>query len=138
MSTSAHLDPRQTLEQRRAAHALAKVREIKQNGNYGNFPSYVDGLPATIVMNGLGQAMATLLAQAKGNERDAHRMLYDRMQTWLCGRDGTAPYQDQADLMDAITSGDQASYLRAQHEALAYLVWLKKFSRALLDAGETS
>jgi CRISPR-associated protein Cmr5 len=38
--------------------------------------------------------------------------------------------------MQAITEEDQRHYIRAQTEALAYLVWLKKFANAYLERGE--
>lgn len=123
-----------TLEQRRAAHALEAIRSLEMSGKYGNYVSYVKGLPATILQNGLGQAMATLLAGAKGNEQDAHRRLYDHLQCWLCRSEPEAPYSRDQDLLAAITGHDEAHYLRAQAEALAYLTWLKKLAVAYLRA----
>jgi CRISPR-associated protein Cmr5 len=90
------------------------------------------------LQNGLGQALATLLAASKGRSarESDHRRLYDQMQVWLCRSDVGAPYPDQADLMQAITSGDEAAYVQAQSEAIAYLVWLKKFAVAYLSKPE--
>lgn len=121
---------RQTLAQRRAAHALACVE--KHTGNsYGNYVSYVESLPATILMNGLGQAAATLLSKA--DDKEAHGLLYADLQSWLCGSDSAAPYPRAPDLMKAITGNKQKDYLHAQAEALEYLVWLKKFANAYLE-----
>ncbi len=116
-----------TLEQRRAAHALSIVKNVKQDVKQDKqkFNSYVERLPAAIVMNGLGQAMAMELA----NHFDwAHKELYDSVGKWLkeCGIFGNE------ELMEEIISGDQNTYVRAQAEALAYLEWLKKFSQAYL------
>jgi len=44
-------------------------------------------------------------------------------------------YSENEGLMDAIVGGNQDKYVRAQAEALAYLVWLKKFSQAFLRKG---
>lgn len=123
-----------TMEQERAAHALAKVGEIgtKDEKFREKYVSYVEALPATILMNGLGQAAATLLAAAKGKTEDAHRVLFDHLQEWLCRAAPQAPYGGETNLMDAITAHDRAAYLRAQAEALAWLVWLKKFAVAYL------
>jgi len=128
----------QSLAQRRAAHALNCVRLQEKTGanSYGNYVSYTKSLPATILMNGLGQAAATLLSKAKGDTKDAHHLLYADLQSWLCGSDEAAPFKSESDLMIAITSKDQGTYLRAQTEALAYLVWLKKFAIAYLERGE--
>lgn len=132
----------QTLAQRRAKDSLGKIQSLEAEGKekYGKYKSYVDGLPASILMNGLGQATATLLAQAKGNKRDPHRILYEHLSGWLCGSDPDTPYEtpqgkDAEDyLMTAITdqnTGEQV-YLHAQAEAMAYLEWLKKFANAYL------
>lgn len=160
-----------TTEQKRADHALKTIRKLRDldqnqgsNGTrppvYGNLRAYVENLPTTIVMNGLGQAMATELAAARmgeenslpgdyilsamieslegpaGGKRDsderAHELLFCIVQDWL--RKGGVYSKDQ-DLMEAIVRGDQKKYVRAQAEALAYLEWLKKFSQAFLRKG---
>ena len=127
----------------RGRTALQAIDSLKDTG-YGNYVSYVEGLPATILQNGLGQALATLLAGAKlaepANKRSdderARETLYRQTQAWLCRSGGDAPYPDQIDLMHAITQGDEDAYLRAQAEALAYLRWLKKFAVAFLKEQE--
>lgn len=125
-----------TLEQARASDALKKIRELKPHPErYGNYRSYAESLPATIVMNGLGQAAATLLAQAKGKPEDPHRLLYGHLHEWLCRTDADAPYRGRPELMDAIIESNEADYLLAQAEALAWLVWLKKFAKAYLQRG---
>lgn len=132
----------QTIAQRRAAHALKRVLALQQAGKqtYGNYVSYVEALPAAILMNGLGQACATLLAKAEGKLDKPHGRLYADLQDWLCGEDPVAPYrnsQTKGDdrLMQAICNSNQKKYLHAQAEALAHLVWLKKFARAYLERG---
>jgi len=122
-----------TYEQRRAAHALRKVKDLENGGKnqYGHFASYVSSLPASIVMNGLGQAMAFELSN---NKDIGHEKLYNIIQDWLCGESGV--FIDETDLMKAITKNGQAEYVRAQSESLSYLDWLKKFSRAYLEKGD--
>jgi len=147
-----------TIGQKRAAHSLAAVRGLQgldcgqievytqqfaslewlfklQNVDIGKFDSYVERLPATIVMNGLGQAMAFELAAArlgktvrKPDER-AHELLYLIVESWLqeCG---ICP--KGKDLMKTIVGSSQEEYVRAQYEALAYLDWLKMFTQAYL------
>lgn len=124
----------QMLEQRRAAHALGRIGQHKKAGkqSYGNYVSYVSSLPPTILMNGLGQACATLLSQKDVN---GHKQLYDDLQDWLCGNSEAAPYPNATDLMKEITDKDATTYFRAQAEALAYLVWLKKLAKAFLEQG---
>ncbi|WP_152947873.1 type III-B CRISPR module-associated protein Cmr5 [Desulfofundulus thermobenzoicus] len=126
-----------TLEQIRAADALGKIRAVQETfagdeEKADKFASYVESLPATILTNGLGQAAATLLAQAKGVQSDPHYKIYRFLEEWLCRDAPEAPYRLAKDLMEAIVSNDRQAYLHAQAEALAWLEWLKKFAVAFL------
>lgn len=124
---------KQSLDQRRAKHALKCIRERQKDGTkQSDYLSYVKALPATILQNGLGQAMATLLAKG-GNKSAPHRRLYEDVQSWLCVGDKESPFHDKGDLLEAITQNDQQHYLKAQAEAQAYLIWLKKFAAAFLN-----
>ena len=123
-------------EQRRAADALASVESLKEepHGFKMLYRSYVDRIGPAIVMNGLGQALATERAAAGSKHTDrekAHDRLYCNLQRWLCHQsDGI--YPDSTDLLKAIMDNDESMYLRAQAEALAWLEWHKKFCRAEL------
>lgn len=130
-----------TLEQRRAANALARVKHFKRRHDSfkKSYRSYVDRLSPAIVMNGLGQALATELAAAGDNpDKDnlkAHKDLFESLSGWLCDpSDGV--YRGAADLMEAIMGNNENAYLRAQAEALAWLNWHKKFCRAEFPRGE--
>lgn len=129
-----------TLEQQRAANALLRVRQLRTrpDGFKTAYRSYVDRLGPAIVMNGLGQALATELAAAgaKKNEREkAHHAVYESLQCWLCRR-GDGVYPGRSDLLKAIMDGNESRYLRAQAEALAWLSWHKKCCRASFPKGE--
>lgn len=121
-------------EQRRAADALAQVEKLKGESEEFRrlYRSYVDRIGPAIVMNGLGQALATERAAAgsKNTDREkAHDRLYCNLQRWLCDQsDGI--YPGSPDLLKAIMDNDESMYLRAQVEALAWLEWHKKFCRA--------
>jgi len=132
----------QSIDMQRAKHAYKQVMDIQKNTKYGHYVSYVKGLPATILQNGLGQALATLLAAAKGKKEEPHRLLYNQIEDWLCKSNELSPYQSNGDnnnlLMQQITENDEDSYLYAQAEVLAYLSWLKKFSAAYLQEKEHS
>jgi CRISPR-associated protein Cmr5 len=126
-----------TLEQERASDALGKIQAAERifagdEENADKFASYVAGLPATILANGLGQAAATLLAKAKGVQDNPHYRLYQYLEEWLCRDAAQAPYQQAKDLMTAIVNNNRQTYLHAQAEALAWLEWLKKFAIAFL------
>lgn len=133
----------QTLEQRRAADALRAVQALEADDAFRRrYRAYADRIGPTILMNGLGQALATERAAAGSNPKKAderaHDQLYRNLEAWLC-RAG-AVYEplsgERHDLFQAITARGEADYLRAQAEALAWLVWHKKFCRAYLPAAE--
>ncbi len=124
----------QSLAQKRAKDALHKIQTLakkeKENKNAaGNYVSYVKALPATIIMSGLGQA----LAMEKAGAKDAgHRELYTHINDWLCKGWKNSPYKKENDVLKAITSLSEGDYIRAQAETMEYLEWLKKFAVAEL------
>ena len=131
-----------TLEQERAANALAQVARLSSEDNEfrKKYRSYVDRLCPAIVMNGLGQALATECAAAGPEPNNpgqrAHKELLDNIQGWLC-RSNDGVYPAAPDLLKAIVNNDESEYLQAQAEALAWLQWHKKFSRASFPKGDT-
>ncbi len=125
-----------TRDQRRAQHALGKVREVPDRLR-SDYQTLVKGFSATIVMNGLGQACAMLLAKAENKDANssAHRRLYDHLRDWLCSQ--ARVYPENQELIDSVIGHGQTQYVRAQAESLAYLEWLKKFAQAdLTGKGE--
>ena len=129
-----------TLEQRRAENALKRVNELGNNADDFKrcYRSYVERLGPGIVMNGLGQTLATERAAGGGSQgvkERAHNALYDSVHAWLC-RTGDGIFPAAPDLMTALVESDEPAYLRAQAEALAWLEWHKKFCRATFPRGE--
>lgn len=139
-------------EQRRAAHALQMIKALEDNVDLRKkYRAYTERLGPAILVNGLGQALATERAagpavpsnrasprSAVGSVRPkadelAHRRLFENLEAWLCGGGGVYP---TGDLLAAIVGGSETLYLRAQTEALAWLVWHKKFCRAYLPASD--
>jgi CRISPR-associated protein Cmr5 len=135
----------QTLEQKRAKHALHQIQELSRE-KPGNYASYVKALPAAILMNGLGQALAT--ERAASDPANAHLKLATHVARWLLNKDahtkygrpadGEAPDLDPAQqLLSRMVAGDQNAYVWAQAEAIAYVTWLKKFAGAFLETSVT-
>lgn len=130
------------LDQLRAANALVRIKAL--DGESDDFKkryrSYVDRLGPAILMNTLGQALATEKAAAGTNDKQKadkqpHDELYRSVEQWLCREDGVYP-QDK-DILKAITSHDEAHYIRAQAEALAWLDWHKRCCRAAFPEGDS-
>ena len=69
------------------------------------YRSYVDRLGPAIVMNGLGQALATERAAAgappRKDDEKAHHELYVGLRNWLCREDGGV-YPPDTDLLQEI------------------------------------
>ena len=126
------------LDHKRAKNALVQIRARQSGGqeSYGNYVSYVKALPAVILQNGLGQALATELAAS--TKDNGHRCLFEDVNKWL-GRDADeAPYRNaytpESGILGALVQGEnQSGYIHAQHEAMAYTSWLKKFAVAMLE-----
>lgn len=118
----------QTLQQQRAKFALDQIRARAHLSKMKKeeFAGYTRGLPAMILMNGLGQAAA--FYRSKG---ETHGDLYELISEWL--RRPGQPYHDKKDLLDGITQGDMHAYRIAQAEALALLDWVKKFANAFKE-----
>ena len=111
-------------EQERAANALERVEQLDKKlktKDKTSYRAYVDRLGPTIVMNGLGQALASECAARD----DVHDEVYKSLNAWLC----TKVYPE-GDILEAMTKHGESKYLRAQAEALAWLEWHKKFCRA--------
>ncbi len=120
-----------TIDQKRAADALKKIKAIKDT-EYKLYVSYVSALPATIVMNGLGQALTMLLAKAEGKTTSAHYFIFQHLTTWLGSQIKELESKEPNGVLQRLLENDQSVYVRAQVESMAYLNWLKQFARAYL------
>lgn len=127
-----------TLEQLRASYTLRFVTEFK--GNKGELYTHIQKTPVRILQNGLGQALAFLLADNEGetgDDRKASWWLYDHLQAWLCGpaaddRPCRVYSGQECNLMKQLVEGNREQYMLAQEEAIRLFSWLKKFADAYL------
>jgi CRISPR-associated protein Cmr5 len=124
----------QTLEQKRAKYALDAINKAKEKkGNGGeDYGRHVRKLPAMILNNGLGQVLASLLADDEGKEQEASWQLYQDLQSWLCKKENPRCICENGKLITSLIDNDRSQYLHAQDEALKLLVWMKKFADAYL------
>jgi CRISPR-associated protein Cmr5 len=118
---------RQMLEQKRARYAWERVGDVKGGGFAREYRALARSAGADIQTNGLGQTLAFWRSKPDSH---AHSKLYEHVSNWLCERvDETWVGADLLEkLIEENTSGDQ--YRRAAAEALALLVWLKRFAEA--------
>lgn len=128
--------PIRSMEQDRAEFALRQIEAVAHHP--GDLPKeirrHLNGLPALIRMNGLGQALAFF--RMKGDD-SSHGHIYRMVGTWLCATSSKGRiFTEDTDVLKAITRSDVQHYMAGQNEALALLEWLKKFAVALLPAGD--
>lgn len=132
-----------SLEQNRATYALELVSAFadrESSLNKAKLQTHIQKAPIRILQNGLGQALAFLLADNEnktGANRQPSGELYDHLQDWLCGATSDSrPCRiysgQQCNLMKQLIEGDRQQYMLAQEEALKLFVWLKKFADAYL------
>ncbi len=122
-----------TLSLERARFALGEVNRAKEQLDEAGADDYAAlcrRLPAMIVGNGLGQALAYLLADDEGEHKKASWRLYDGLSQWLIHKRRIYSVNGSGDLMDVLVSGDRQSYVHAQRECMELLVWLKRFADA--------
>jgi len=110
----------QSIEQQRAKAALAWA----ENGVDADELSAANGMPAMILMSGLGQTAAFY----KSKDKAHYTNLYNELSKWLIRPD--KPYAGKENMLKGITQCDAKTYRAAQVEALAYLQWVKKFAKA--------
>lgn len=120
-----------TIEQDRAKYALEQVTGF--TGDKAKYATLVKKLPAMILNNGLGQAMAYLLADDKGEKKAPSWTLYAQLQIWLFSNSIVC---SGSDLITCLMDGDRKQYMHAQHETLKLLTWMKKFAEAYLPKAE--
>ncbi|MBC7821051.1 MAG: type III-B CRISPR module-associated protein Cmr5 [Planctomycetaceae bacterium] len=141
MSQTETTTPKQTLDQQRACHALARIEKLSLD-DQDNYASEAKRLPVRIMSSGLGQAMAFINAKTK---RTGLKQLHTDLTEWVIkiratnvfGEDrvnefNTRPGARQVDhsLLHSIIHGDSEFLRWATTETLAYLVWLNRFAEA--------
>jgi CRISPR-associated protein Cmr5 len=127
-----------TLEQCRAKFALEKIQQLSQQKDKAKEAAlYIRRLPAMTFGNGLGQALAFLLAKAEGKKDNPARHVYDIVSDWLIRERKIYP-ENGTDLLESMMNNNRDKYMIAQEEAWALLDWLKKFADALLPTEEES
>lgn len=130
------MSTQRTLEQKRADFAWKKIKEV-DNKVQEEYSSLVKKAPADIQTNGLGQTIAFWRAKGyeKGHPKDdgknAHAQLLDHLTQWLKSSDALSLPTDN--LVEWVSQTAKVNdYRRATTEAIAFLVWLKRFAEAEL------
>jgi len=130
----------QSIEQKRAAKAWEFVEKISKDPDdvKKKYSSLVRKAPADIQTGGLAQTLAFWTAKSavaegkpKKAEHTAHAKLLDHVSTWVKSDDSMKLSQD--DFLEwLLKTATTSQYRRATTEALAFLVWVKRFAEAKL------
>lgn len=137
--------PMRTNDQKRAAFALRFIQCNRNKEDASRLSTLVMKTPLQVLQHGLGQSLAFLIADngpVTGSDMKPSGRFYKELETWLCGeKEPDKPcriYRDgESDLIKQLMEGNRSQYMQAQREAIALLVWMKKFAEAWL-AGEAS
>ncbi|MCI0721122.1 MAG: type III-B CRISPR module-associated protein Cmr5 [Acidobacteria bacterium] len=124
------------LEQKRAVYTMQFVTGY--TGDKTTLATHIQKTPIRILQNGLGQALAFLLADDENKHKEPSYKVYLHLQEWFCGPDSPdhpcRVYNvQQCNLIKQLIEGDRREYLQAQEEAIRLFTWLKKFADAYLD-----
>jgi len=129
-------------EQERSDFALKQLKCTFSNG--GNLTikkelaNFIVGAPTMILQNGFGQTMAFLLSKCKGQvdikekKKEKHLFTFTTIARWS-ERVNPQVSPEKSDFFEAVSSLEQADYLRLQGEALKMLQWLKRYARAFQE-----
>lgn len=123
-----------TLAQERAEEAWKAVEEVKkqaqreksQEDYKKRCAALARRLPALIRSNGLGQTLAFL----KSKDGEEHTWIANSLSKWVKSQLGIDSSKDLLGWI--VNEADQRSYRYATQEALAYLLWLKRFAESEL------
>ncbi len=118
-----------TIEQCRAAAAWQNVKQVKGKDFAREYKTLAQGAPADIQTSGLGQTLAFWYAKGE----PAHKSLLGHLSAWVLRQMGAAA---EDSLLHWVMRHNSDEYRRATREALAYLVWIKRFAEAELDDGQ--
>jgi CRISPR-associated protein Cmr5 len=131
-----------TLDQRRGETAWAQVEAVPPELG-PQYRARAREAPGLLLACGLGQTLALLLAREgrdaaalrTGRPTTASGYLYRHLEDWLLGGECPLPWPDRSGpLIRAVLEADVPLYRQASREALAYLVWLKRFAEARFQA----
>jgi CRISPR type III-B/RAMP module-associated protein Cmr5 len=135
-----------SLEQKRAALAwkfVSPLEAANQAKLRKGYYSLIRGFPSMVQSMGIGQALAFLMSRAQDEE--AHRTLRDHLTEWLFHADSPVPWTQKADRYDKpenklmsrlLDESDPEIWWFAEEEAIAFSLWLKRFTEAITPPKE--
>lgn len=127
------------LEQERARVAwncINYVNEKYKEKFKKEYRSLVMRLPAMIITNGLGQALAFLKSKGKSKESKPHEKLFKDIESWFSGNENIQWDKTQGGLMEKVINLPSDKFRHATSETLSFFSWMKRFADAVLPKGD--
>ena len=125
--------PSNLIRQEQATASFAQVNVLEAKEKPGDVPkeyrSHVLKLPMMIKQNGLIAAAAFV---HKNRQKDAYGLLEAHLAGWLTRKDAPVPLPAGDPLYNRFLSLSSADYITATRDAQRLLLWLKRFSEALI------
>lgn len=115
-----------TMEQERAEGAWKRVKGVLKEKWKENYLPLAQSAPADIQTNGLAQTLAFW----KAKKEPHHLALYNHVSEWIMEQLNQTGHDLLAWITDSNTTSDH--YRQATVEAMAFLVWIKRFAEAEL------
>lgn len=116
-----------------ALHQLASIQERMDDSKKDEFAKLASSLPAMILQNGFGHALAFLLAKGSDKnefqQNDKHFQAFSTIGAWLKER-GLLQSSEPNQMVKEISLMSQGNYLRCQEETLFYMEWVKKYANS--------
>lgn len=125
------MSKQRNLERERAQFAWERVEKIKDKADLlKEYASLAKSAPADIMSNGLGQTLAFWRAKSKDNKEKGHPKLLQHVTDWLTDERHRFNNKDREIINWIISLDDMNQYRRATSEAIAFLIWIKRFAEA--------
>lgn len=126
-----------TKGQERAAFAYDKVKQALEtlgSGSAKEFASFIAGLPAMILQNGLGHTLCFLLAKDQSKQNTKYWFAFKAITGWLekdrlISSNPTSPTK----AIKELTEKEALEYMVIQEEALRFLEWFKVMSKMFVE-----
>lgn len=123
------------LEKGRAEFAYECMMEIVNTTDEKKkeYRSYIRRLPTMILTNGLGQALAFVVAKSENG--NAYELIYKQLTNYMKSKYITKIQmpQDEKEFLKWVISCDSQTYRYITQEILAFLNWLKRFAEGMIE-----
>ena len=110
---------------------VKQVKEKETEKVQSDYKSYVKSLPAMVINNGLGNALA--FEFSKGKDGNAHEKLLEHIMKFANGYLGFSPPNlTSKALMEEILRMDIHKYMFCTEQILLFLNWLRRFADGMI------